>query len=192
MPSDKPVVGQYMPMWRGAAGSGSERIYSIDGRWVKAGQSLSTGHKVVGEDKHGNLILGFHGVPVVIGMQGSHITPYTEQSAPLWQGKGQMTDQEQMMYDRFKNSDGSFNDSMGGVHNTLEEAQKAYRSYYVKDRAGIDSYIQKMRNQNPDVFYGTYSDYQNASPEMQRKGFNVYNNETGDFTDFFKRNPEMQ
>ena len=192
MPSDKPIAGQYMPMWRGSAGSGAERIYSVDGRWLKAGQSLSNGYKVVGEDKTGNLILGFHGVPVTIGMQGSHITPYNPVSKPMWTGGGQMTTQEENMYNAFKNEDGSFNDNMGGVHASFEDAMKAYKSYYVPNRNGIDSYIQKMRKQFPDRNFGTYSDYQNASPELKRQGFNVYNNETGDFTDNFKLNAEIQ
>jgi hypothetical protein len=192
MPNEKPVVGQYMPMWRGSAGSGAERIYSVDGRWVKGGQSLSSGHKIVGEDKSGNLILSFQGVPVTIGMQGSHIKPYIEESRPIWAGQGAMTTEEENLYNASKNSDGSFNDSMGGVHSTFSESMKHYQLYYVKDRKGIDDYILKMRNKSPDYNYGTYSDYQKASPEKQRQGYKVYNNETGDFTDFFKLNPEAQ
>ncbi len=189
---DKPVVGQYIPMWKGSAGSGAERIYSVDGKWVKAGQALSTGHKIVGEDKSGNLVLNYHGVPVTIGMQGSHITTYNPATKPMWAGGGQMTTQEEQMYDAMKNQDGSFNDSMGGMHSSFEDAMKAYKSYYIADRSPLDRSINRLKKNFPDRNFGTYSDYQKATPEQQRAGFYIYNNETEDFTDFFKLNQETQ
>lgn len=164
---------QMPPLWTGVAGQGNQKIYSLGGRWHPVGSKTQGGYQIIGDDGKGNLALSWNGLPVMVPMNKSTIQPYTPPPPPrpAWM-KGQLTSKEESMIQDF---------GIDGMDNNL-----LHTTYNVVDREGIDQFISKMRVERPDVNFGTLEDYQKATPEMRRKGFNVWNNKTGDFSDFFQ------
>jgi hypothetical protein len=173
---------QMPPLWTGVAGQGNQKIYSLGGRWHPVGSKTQSGYQIVGDDGKGNLALSWNGLPVMVPMQGSTIKPYTPPmaKAPAWMGGGAMSTQEEEMAGMY-NPYGNPALSIDGMDKDIQ-----HKTYYVMNREGIDQFIGKMRAKNPDVNFGTLEDYQKATPEMRKKGFNVWNNATGDFSDFFQ------
>ena len=165
---------QMPPLWTGVAGQGNQKIYSLGGKWHSAGTTLPSGYKIIGDDGKGTLKMSWNGLPVNVAMQGSTIQPYTPPAmptAPAWMGGGAMStaDEEQMK---------AF--GISGM-----EPSDMFKAYHVIDRTGIDEFINKMKAEAPDVNFGTLDDFQRATPAERKKGFRVWNNTTGDFTDFF-------
>jgi hypothetical protein len=173
---------QMPPLWTGVAGQGNQKIYSLGGRWHPVGSKTQSGYQIIGDDGKGNLALSWNGLPVMVPMQGSTIKPYTPPmaKAPAWMGDGVMTTKEEEMAKMY-NPYGDPTLSIDGMDNNA-----LHETYNVIDREGIDNFIGKMRTENPNVNFGTLLDYQKATPEMRKKGFNVWNNKTGDFSDFFQ------
>lgn len=181
---------QMPPLWSGVAGQGNQKLYSLGGKWYPTGTTLSSGYKIVGDDGKGSLTLSWNGIPVKIGMQGSTIAPYTPQSGPMFMGAdksaifggGALTTAEE----KWMNANSYTNDPTQAVSIEGMEPSIAHKTYNVIDRTGIDEFINKMRTEYPHVNFGTLDDYNKASPEQKRKGFQVWNNASGDFTDFFQ------
>jgi hypothetical protein len=76
---------QLPPMWTGVAGQGSQQIFSLGGKWHKAGDIVGDGYKVVGMDANGGLALSWNGLPVSMKLQQGTVTPYTPPQANPYQ-----------------------------------------------------------------------------------------------------------
>lgn len=174
---------QMPPLWTGVAGQGNQKIYSLGGRWHPVGSKTQSGYQIIGDDGKGNLALSWNGLPVMVPMNKSTIQPYTPpqtfNQAPAWMGGGALTSDEERML-------GVINDPSNGFSVDGMDKKGLHETYNVVDREGIDQFIGKMRAENPEVNFGTLEDYQKATPAMRKKGFNVWNNKTGDFSDFFQ------
>ena len=173
------------PLWTGVAGQGKQKVYSLGGKWHPAGSTLAGGYQIVGDDGKGNLALSWNGLPVSVPMGGSTIQPYTPpaQERPAWMGAGALTTEEEQMM-------GLVSDPFGNLSSPFEidgvEPSEMHKTYNVVDRTGIDEFIKKMKSEGTEVNWGTLDDYRNASPEQRKKGFRVWNNTSGDFSDFFQ------
>ena len=179
---------QMPPLWTGVAGQGNQKIYSLGGKWHSAGSTIAGGYQIVGDDGKGNLALSWNGLPINIPMQGATVKPYTPpaQERPSWMGAGALTSDEerQLAAMGLQEPSGVYADptlSIDGMDKSV-----MHKTYNVVDRASIDEFIGKMKSQGTEVNWGTLEDYQNASPEQRKKGFRVWNNATGDFSDFFQ------
>lgn len=178
---------QMPPLWTGVAGQGKQKLYSLGGKWHPAGSSIAGGYQIVGDDGKGNLALSWNGLPVNVPMAGSTIKPYTPQAQerPAWMGAGALTSDEerQLAAMGLQEPSAIYADSLSidGM-----DKQTMHATYNVVDRTGIDEYIKKMKSEGTEVNWGTLDDYRNASPEQRKKGFKVWNNASGDFTDFFQ------
>lgn len=181
------------PLWTGVAGQGNQKIYSLGGRWHPVGSKTQGGYQIIGDDGKGNLALSWNGLPVMVPMNKSTIQPYTPPmpKAPAWMGGGALSSSEEEMLNQWQSNNESktwamMNDPSNDFSVDGMDKNGLHETYNVVDREGIDQFISKMRAERPDVNFGTLEDYRNATPEMRRKGFNVWNNKTGDFSDFFQ------
>ena len=178
------------PLWTGVAGQGNQKIYSLGGKWHSAGTTLPSGYTIVGDDGRGTLKMSWNGLPVNVAMQGSTIQPYTPPSAmpmaPAWMGGGALSSSEKLMADYYglNNQNPIQPDPVEVEEEPSEEELK--QRYGVEDRTGIDEFLENMDKKKMKGNYGTYDDWLNSSIEKRREGFNVWNNETQDFTDFFQ------
>jgi len=179
---------QMPPLWTGVAGQGKQKVYSLGGKWHPAGSTLAGGYQIVGDDGKGNLALSWNGLPVSVPMGGSTIQPYTPpaQERPAWMGAGALTSDEerQLAAMGMTRSSGVYDDPMLSIDGMDKDSM--HKTYNVVDRTGIDEYIKKMKSEGTEVNWGTLDDYRNASPEQRKKGFRVWNNASGDFSDFFQ------
>ena len=65
------------PEWSGMTGQGADAMYSIGGKWMKAGQTHPSGYTVGEYDpKSKSLGMSVHGVNIPVGMKSSTILPY--------------------------------------------------------------------------------------------------------------------
>jgi len=70
------------PMWTGVAGQGKDQIFSLGGKWHKAGDSIEGGYTVHGLNKNGMLAVSWNGLPITLGMNQGTVTPMeTQQTA---------------------------------------------------------------------------------------------------------------
>ena len=68
------------PSFAGMTGQGADAMYSVGGRWMKAGQKTANGYLINNYDpKSYTLGMSYQGVPVPVQMQTSIIPPYTPQ-----------------------------------------------------------------------------------------------------------------
>ena len=191
---------QMPPLWTGVAGQGKQKVYSLGGKWHPAGSTLAGGYQIVGDDGKGNLALSWNGLPVSVPMGGSTIQPYTPPSQPMFMGENRDTsimgggalssDEERQLAAMGLQEPSAIyaqsyvKDPILNIDGMDESSQ--HKTYNVVDRTGIDEFIGKMKSQGSEDNFGTLDDYRNASPEQRRKGFRVWNNASGDFSDFFQ------
>ena len=175
------------PSWGGMIGSGSEQMFSLGGRWLKAGQRSPQGHTIDSLDpKTGFLNLSYQGVPLMpLKMRDSVIQDYVP--AFTQDGGGETEKDKQRMMEMFQpvqNEDGSWSVPTFGkqVFKDLEEAMDMVRTYGVIDRTGVEAF---MKSKTAGAF-GTLSDFWNSTAEQKAAGMKVFNNDTGDFTDEFR------
>lgn len=88
---------QNPPEWSGMQGQGADAMYSVGGRWMKAGQAHPSGYTVKGYDpKTKALNMSIHGVDIPVGMKGATILPSsTPRSMAL--NEGTLSDADQQM-----------------------------------------------------------------------------------------------
>ena len=186
------------PSWGGMIGSGAGAMYSLGGRWLKAGQRSPQGHTIDSFDPNtGFLNISYQGVPLMpLKMRDSVVQDYVP--AFIQNGSGETEADAKRMQELFnpiQNDDGSWSVPTFGkqTFKSLEEAQEMVKTYGVKDRTGIDKFLKSLKDKHTGAM-GTLSDFWNSTPEQQAAGMRVYNNLTGDFTDMFKAAPppEMQ
>lgn len=68
------------PVFSGMTGQGADAMYSVGGRWMKAGQTTANGYLINSYDPNSyTLGMTYKGVPVPVQMQTSIIPPYTPQ-----------------------------------------------------------------------------------------------------------------
>jgi hypothetical protein len=68
------------PSFAGMTGQGADAMYSVGGRWMKAGQKTSDGYLINSYDpKSYTLGMSYQGVPVPVQMKTGVIQPYTPQ-----------------------------------------------------------------------------------------------------------------
>jgi len=85
---------QNPPEWSGMTGQGAESMYSIGGRWMKAGQTHPSGFTVGQYDpKSKSLVMSIHGVNIPVGMKASSVLPY-ENPRSMALNDGNMSDSE--------------------------------------------------------------------------------------------------
>jgi hypothetical protein len=95
------------PSFAGMTGQGADAMYSVGGRWMKAGQKTSDGYLINSYDpKSYTLGMSYQGVPVPVQMQTSIIPPYTPQFV---KESGGMTEADQKRMDMMNNSIGMAN-----------------------------------------------------------------------------------
>lgn len=74
---------QNPPEWSGMIGQGAESMYSVGGRWMKAGQTHPSGYTVGQYDpKSKSLGMSIHGVNIPIGMKAGTVKPMTSYENP--------------------------------------------------------------------------------------------------------------
>lgn len=175
------------PSWGGMIGSGSEQMFSLGGRWLKAGQRSPQGHTIDALDpKTGYLNISYQGVPLMpLKMRDAVVQDYVP--AFTQGGNGETDKDKQRLMELFQplqNKDGSWSVPHFGkrAFKDLEEAMEMIQTYGVGDRTGVDEFM-KSKSEGA---YGTLSDFWNASAEQRASGMKVFNNKTGDFTDTFK------
>ena len=182
------------PSWGGMIGSGSEQMFSLGGRWLKAGQRSPQGHTIDSLDpKTGYLNISYQGVPLMpLKMRDSVIQDYVP--AFTQDGGGETEKDKQRMMEMFQpvqNEDGSWSVPTFGkqTFKDLEEAMTMIETYGVQDRTGIDKFLKSFQPAKTGA-YGTLADFWNSTPEQQAAGMKVFNNMTQDFTDTFKATVE--
>ena len=78
------------PEWSGMTGQGADTMYSIGGRWMKAGQTHPSGYTVGQYDpKSKSLGMSVHGVNIPVGMKAGTVKPmssYENPNARLFKG----------------------------------------------------------------------------------------------------------
>jgi len=85
---------QNPPEWSGMTGQGAESMYSIGGRWMKAGQTHPSGYTVGQYDpKSKSLGMSIHGVNIPVGMKASSVLSY-ENPRSMALNNGNMSDSE--------------------------------------------------------------------------------------------------
>jgi hypothetical protein len=85
------------PSFAGMTGQGADAMYSVGGRWMKAGQQTADGYLINSYDpKSYTLGMSYKGVPVPVQMQTSIIPPYTPQFV---KESGGMTEADQKRMD---------------------------------------------------------------------------------------------
>ena len=176
------------PSWGGMVGSGGSQMYSLGGRWLRAGQKTPQGHTIDSLDPNtGFLNLSYQGVPLMpLKMRDAivqdYIPPYNGSG-----GSGETEADEQRLMNLFEpvqNKDGTWSVPHFGkqVFKSLEEVKDMIRTYGVGDRTGVEAFMKTKKAGE----YGTLSDFFNSSVEQRAAGMKVFNNLTGDFTDNFK------
>jgi hypothetical protein len=97
-PQQQSILNRYgisnPPEWSGMAGQGADTLYSIGGKWMKAGQKHPSGYTVGQYDpKSKALGMSIHGVNIPVGMKSSTIQnfenppdPYEDPTLHLFKG----------------------------------------------------------------------------------------------------------
>ena len=88
------------PVFSGMTGSGADAMFSVGGRWLKAGQKTPEGYLINNYDPNSYTIgLSYAGVPVPVQMQKSVIAPYVPSFVEPKSGVGSETesDEQRMM-----------------------------------------------------------------------------------------------
>jgi hypothetical protein len=182
------------PSWGGLIGSGGNQMYSLGGRWLKAGQKTPQGHTIDSLDPEtGFLNLSYQGVPLMpLKMRDAVVQDYVPAFTQGGNSETEADDERmRLLFMPYKNPDGSFSVPTFGkqTFKSLEEAEEMVKTYGVKDRTGIDKFLKSFKERNIAGPMGTLSDFWNSTPEQQASGMKVFNNLTGDFTDMFKATP---
>ena len=100
------------PSFAGMNGQGPDAMYSVGGRWMKAGQTTSDGYLINSYDpKSYTLGMSYQGVPVPVQMRAGTIQPYTPEFVKQ---SGGMTEaeieREQQMSSLINNANSYLND----------------------------------------------------------------------------------
>jgi hypothetical protein len=97
-PQQQSILNRYgisnPPEWSGMAGQGADTMYSIGGKWMKAGQTHPSGYTVGQYDpKSKALGMSIYGVNIPVGMKSSTIQnfetppdPYSDPALHLFKG----------------------------------------------------------------------------------------------------------
>lgn len=99
------------PTFSGMTGQGADAMFSVGGRWMKAGQTTADGYLINSYDpKSYTLGMTYKGVPVPVQMQTSIITPYTPQFVKEAKpDAGGMTEEDSKRMEFINNSIGMAN-----------------------------------------------------------------------------------
>lgn len=94
-PHQQSILSRYgisnPPEWSGMSGQGADTLYSVGGKWMKAGQTHPSGYTIGQYDpKSKALGMSIHGVNIPVGMKSSTIqnfeapyNPYEDPTAQL-------------------------------------------------------------------------------------------------------------
>lgn len=97
-PHQQSILSRYgisnPPEWSGMSGQGADTIYSVGGKWMKAGQTHPSGYTIGQYDpKSKALGMSIHGVNIPVGMKSSTIqnfeappNPYEDPTLHLFKG----------------------------------------------------------------------------------------------------------
>jgi hypothetical protein len=97
-PHQQSILSRYgisnPPEWSGMSGQGADTLYSVGGKWMKAGQTHPSGYTIGQYDpKSKALGMSIHGVNIPVGMKSSTIqnfeapyNPYEDPTASLFEG----------------------------------------------------------------------------------------------------------
>lgn len=193
--TDNEAVGAYLkasgmepPPVTGATAEG----LSVGGKWQKWGSDVGNGWKAQSYDGKGGIVFSQGGVNFVqpmgnnmprndLGYRSSPMTPEEEKALAIKKAL-------ELEHTPVKGEDGSYSIPHFGnsVFGSLEEAERFKKNWAVTDRTGIDKFLKKSPKNDLGQRYGTLSDYFKATPEEQKAGFQVWNNEAQDFADYFQ------
>ena len=104
-PNQESILSRYgiskPPEWTGMSGHGADTIYSVGGKWMKAGQTHPSGYTIGQYDpKSKALGMSIHGVNIPVGMKSSTIqnfeAPYNPYEDPSLQLSDIMSNTEKM------------------------------------------------------------------------------------------------
>ena len=128
-PNQQSILQRYgvpsPPEWSGMTGQGADAMYSIGGRWMKAGQTHPSGYTVGQYDpKSKSLGMSVYGVNIPVGMKAGTVKPmtsYENPNAKLFKGQDPTADMPTEMPKQYNGEDGN----QSNVTFDLEEMLKS-------------------------------------------------------------------
>ena len=132
-PNQESILSRYgiskPPEWTGMSGQGADTMYSVGGKWLKAGQKHPSGYTVGQYDpKSKALGMSIYGVNLPVGMKSSTIqnfeapyNPYEDPSLMLFADKSK---QLMTLRDKISKMKGSMSDEDQKVLNQYTELNK--------------------------------------------------------------------
>ena len=122
------------PEWSGMTGQGADTMYSIGGRWMKAGQKHPSGYTVGQYDpKSKSLGMSVHGVNIPVGMKAGSVKPmssYEDPNAKLFKGTAALgqdptVDMPTEMPKQYNGEDGNQSDVSFDLNEMLKSPEYA-------------------------------------------------------------------
>lgn len=123
------------PAFSGMTGQGADAMFSVGGRWMKAGQTTSNGYLINSYDPESyTLGMTYKGVPVPVQMQTSIIPPYTPQFVKEAKGEaGGMTEEDMKRMDMM-------NISIGLANSYLQDPSLSVPEGFVFDKSALENF----------------------------------------------------
>lgn len=123
------------PSFSGMTGQGADAMFSVGGRWMKAGQTTSDGYLINSYDpKSYTLGMSYKGVPVPVQMQTSIIPPYTPQFIKETKGDaGGMTEEDLKRMEMM-------NSSIGMANSYLNDPTLDVPEGFMFDKSAIENF----------------------------------------------------
>jgi hypothetical protein len=156
-PQQQSVLSRYgisdPPKWTGMTGTGADAMYSIGGKWLKAGQKHPSGYTVGQYDpKSKALGMSIYGVNIPIGMQSSTVqnfeapyNPYEDPSINLTE----IMDKTKSQRDQFAKSKATLSDfeqQQAKAEPDFENTPLEKIAEHEKYNIGEDSFNQLYKN----------------------------------------------
>jgi hypothetical protein len=147
------------PSWGGMIGSGSEQMFSLGGRWLKAGQRSPQGHTIDSFDpKTGFLNLSYQGVPLMpLKMRNSVVQDYKPEFIKQFNSNPYADTEHEKDFERLKAA-GASEEQIQGILNP-EKYQGFTPSMMEKIRKNMYD-NKKLDYENNGIV--SFEEYQNA------------------------------
>jgi hypothetical protein len=157
------------PVFSGVVGTGADAMYSVGGKWLKAGQKTSDGYLINNYDpKSYTLGMDYAGVPVPVSLQKSVVAPYQPQFMQQHKGESD-ADIERLR------AMGVPDDQIESILNpTVTHAFDGDQSKFMGfDKKALDNIRENIKN-NPRVNYDhngvvSYEEYQKLIQDNKAK-----------------------